>query len=209
MRHVAAVLLMGCLLSMACLGFEIVEAGFCISIDRLKTLISPTGRWEASANAYMLTALDEAWRMEMGLGFDFAHMAPSATLGFRDQATDTFLWEADATLQWVSRHGLVAWIDTGARYHPSITDRSRLILETFPIRWQIISIDHRYFPIPEFHFALTIGATLLLEQGGFIGEAVTIEGYKIDHRRLPFSLFVGNEWYLTVSEFATRIGYEW
>jgi len=209
MKRLIAIVILICCLSVACLAFETVEAGFSISVDRLRALLAPDGRWAASVDAYMLTALDDVWRMETRLGFDFAHMAPSATIGFRDQVSESFLLEADVTLQWRPRHGIIAWIDTGIRYHPLITERSRLILETFPIRWQIISVDHRYFPIPELRLAGTFGAMLLLEQGGFVGEAITVQGYKIEHRRLPFSLFVGNEWYLTVADFATRIGYQW
>lgn len=207
MKRIAVLFLMLVLFSGYCGAFELVEFGFQVNIDRLATVNSNTGKWHASVEAYLQMELDAIWRIETGIGFDFARLAPSGSIGFLRAVLDEMYLESDLVLQWIPRHGIVATIDTGIRYSPQISETGRLIVETYPIQWQIISIDHRYFPIPEFNLSLTIGGALLLDQGGFFGEIVTIEAYKIEDRRLPFSLFVGNGWFLTAGQLTTRFGY--
>jgi len=186
----------------------LTEIGVRVSIDRLATLTSATGIWQANVRAYVRTALDDVWCMDMGLGFDFARMAPSATIGLRRGVLQDIVLEGDVTLAWIPRHGIVAALDTGVGYYPQISERGQLILETFPMHWQIVSVDHRYIPVPELRLSFALGANLLLEQSGYFGEVITVEGYKIENRRLPFSLFVGNGWYLTAARFTTLVGYE-
>ncbi len=206
-RWFVVILLLGTL-SVGAQAFGIREFGFRVSIDRLATLASPSTAWHATVEAYLKTQLDVVWQVETGIGFDFARLAPSGSIGFLRSALADMELVGDVVLQWIPRFGIQASIDTGIRYHPTITDRSRLLLETYPIHWQVISVEHRYYPVPEFDPAVTIGGVLLLEQGGFFGETVTIDAYKIADRRLPFSLFIGNDWYLTAGELTTRFGYE-
>lgn len=188
-------------------AFDLEEIGLRVSIDRLATATSATGAWHASVRGYVRTALDSVWCMDTGLGFDFVERAVFGTIGFRRDVLKNLVVEGDVTLQWIPRRGVTGAIDAGICYAPQISERGQLILETFPVHWQLISVDHRYIPVPELHLAFTVGANLLLDQGGFFGEAITVEGYKIEHRRLPFSLFVGNGWYLTMAQFTTRVGY--
>jgi hypothetical protein len=195
-------------LSLCAHAFGIREFGFRVSIDRLGTLTAPTNGWHATIEAYLETQLDVVWQVETGIGFDFARMAPSGSIAFLRAGLANMELVGDVVLQWIPRFGIQASIDTGIRYHPMLSDRSRFVLETYPIHWQVISVEHRYYPVPEFNPAVTIGGVLLLEQGGFFGETVTIDAYKIADRRLPFSLFVGNDWYLTAGELTTRFGYE-
>jgi len=195
------------LVSVSCFAFTMTEFGFHINLDRLAAANAPSGRWHASIKAYMQTEIDDIWRMESGIGFDFAEYSPFASIGFLASIlTETDVC-ADLVLQWIPRFGIAATIGTGIRYQPQLSEKSRLILETYPVMWSIISVDHRYIPIPEIDLSLTIGAVLLLDQGGFFGEAMTVEAYKIEAYRLPFSLFVGNGWFLTAGQLTTRAGY--
>ncbi len=207
MQRFIVLILVFVLLPLRCHAFTVKEFGFHVNIDRLATMSSNTGRWHASVEAYLQMELDTVWRVETGIGFDFARLAPSGSIGFLRTILDEMYLEGDLVMQWIPRHGIVAAIDTGIRYSPEMSEESRLIVEVCPIQWQIISIDHRYFPIPEFNLSLTIGGALLLDHGGFFGETVTIEAYKIEDRRLPFSLFVGNGWYLTAGQLTTIFGY--
>jgi len=207
MRRVTVLILVLVLLPLSCYAFAMKEFGFHVNLDRLATMNSSTGRWHASVEAYVQTEFDAIWRMETGIGFDFAKLAPSFSIGFLAAVFDEMDLDGDLILQWIPRFGVAATIDTGIRYHPQITEKSRLIVEVYPIKWQVISVDHRYFPIPEFDLSLTIGGVMLLDQGGFFGETVTIEAYKIETRRLPFSLFVGNGWFLTAGQLTTLFGY--
>jgi len=134
-------------------------------------------------------------------------MSPVASIALLRSFGDSMLVEADLALKWIPRYGIVGTIDTGFGYYPMISEQSQLILEMYPIRWQVISVEHRYIPIPQINLAMTVGAAMLLNQGGFFGGAVTFEAYKVDDRRLPFSLFVGNGWYFTAGQFTTRAGY--
>lgn len=207
MRRVLVGIGLALLVSFGCGAFELLEFGFHVNLDRLATMNSNTGKWHASVEAYLQMELDAVWRTEAGIGFDFARLAPSGSIGFLRTVLDEMYLEGDLVLQWIPRHGIVATLDTGIRYHPAISEMSRLIVEVYPIQWQIISIDHRYFPVPEINLSLTIGGAMLLEQGGFFGETVKIEAYKIEDRRLPFSLFVGNDWFLTAGQLRTIFGY--
>jgi len=189
-------------------AFGIAEIGLHVSIDRLETLTSTTGAWHATVRAFVRTELDAVWTMDMGLGLDVARMAPAVTLGLNRDLLQNLFVAADLTLQWIPRYGIAAALDTGLCYHPTVSDGGQLVLETFPVHWQIVSVDHRYVPVPELLLSFALGANLLLEHGGAIGEVLTIEGYKIEDRRLPFSLFVGNGWYLTLAQLTTRVGYE-
>lgn len=195
-------------LPLSCFAFALTEFGFRVNLDRLATLNSDTGQWHASVEAYLQTELDAVWQMGTGIGFDFSELAPTASIGFLRSITDTLFVDAAFILKWIPRYGIVGTIDTGMGYYPMISEQGQLILEIYPIQWQVISVDHRYIPIPQINLALTMGAVMLLDQGGFFGETVTIEAYKVEHRRLPFSLFVGNEWYLTVGQLTSRFGYE-
>lgn len=207
MRRLAVLILVLVLLPFSCHAFALKEFGFHVNLDRLATMSSGSGRWHASIEAYVQTELDTIWRVETGIGFDFARLAPSFSIGFLAAIFDEMDLDGDLILQWIPRHGIVGTIDTGIRYHPQITEKSCLIIEIYPIKWQVISVDHSYFPIPELDLALTIGGVMLLDQGGFFGETVTIEAYKIETRRLPFSLFVGNGWFLTAGQLSTLVGY--
>lgn len=207
MKRIVVLFLMLILFSGYCCAFELLEFGFCVNIDRLATMSSNTGKWHANVETYLQMELDTVWRVETGIGFDFARLAPSGSIRFLRTVLDEMYLEGDLVMQWIPRHGIVATIDTGIRYSPEMSEESRLIVEVYPIQWQIISIDHRYFPIPEFNLSLTIGGALLLDRGGFFGETVTIEAYKIEDRRLPFSLFVGNGWFLTAGQMRTIFGY--
>ncbi len=155
----------------------------------------------------MQTEMDAVWRMESSIGFDFAKLAPSASIGLLASILNDMDLDGSLVLQWIPRIGITATLDTGIRYQPRMSDRARWILEVTPIRWDVVSIDHSYFPIPRINLSMTIGGVMLLEQGGFFGESVTIQGYKIESRRLPFSLFIGNGWYLTAGQLTTRVGY--
>lgn len=207
MRRLVIVILALILIPASCYAVSVREFGFHINLNRLGTLSTNTGRWHASVEVYLQTELDSVWQVKSGLGFNFAEMAPVVSIGFSRSITDTMLVEADLALKWIPRYGIVGTIDTGFRYYPMISEQSQLILEMYPIRWQVISVKHRYVPIPQINLALTVGAAMLLDQGGFFGEAVTIEAYKIEDRRLPFSLFVGNGWYLTAGQLTTIFGY--
>lgn len=207
MRRFVVVILVFILLPVSCHAFALREFGFHVNLDRLAIVNSNTGRWHASIKAYVQTEIDDVWRMETGIGFDFAKLAPSGSIGFLAAIRHDMDLDGDLVLQWIPRYGIAGTIDTGIRYQPQLTEKSRLIVEIYPIKWQIISVDHRYFPIPEFDLSLTIGGVMLLDQGGYFGETVTIEAYKIDTRRLSFSLFVGNGWFLTAGQLTTRVGY--
>ncbi len=189
-------------------AFGIAEIGLCVSIDRLEALTSAAGAWHVTLRAFVRTELDAVWTMDLGLGLDVARMAPAVTIGLSRDLLQSVFVAAGLGLEWVPRYGIAAALDTGLCYHPTISEGGQLILETFPVHWQIVSVDHRYVPVPELRLSFALGANLLLEHGGRFGEVLTIEGYKIEDRRLPFSLFVGNGWYLTLAEFTTRVGYE-
>jgi len=200
-------ILIGIFVSLTGHAFPLNEFGFHVNLDRLTSASSTTGRWHASIEAYVQTEIDDVWRMESGIGFDFASLAPSASIGLLASTLKDMDLNGDLILRWIPRHGIVATLDTGIRYQPRVSDKARWIFEIVPIRWNIISIDHSYFPVPRIDLSLTIGGVMLLEQGGFFGETITIEAYKIENRRLPFSLFVGNGWYLTAGQLTTRVGY--
>jgi|GEM_PF-2469946 len=207
MRRLTVLIAVLALISISCFAFTLKEFGLHVNLDRLAAASSTSGRWHASIKAYMQTTIDDVWRMETGIGFDFAKLAPSGSIGFLAAIRDDLDLDGDLVLQWIPRYGITATIDTGIRYQPQLTEKSRLILEVYPITWQVISVDHRYIPIPEFDLSITIGGVMLLDQGGFFGESITIEAYKIDSHRLAFSLFVGNGWFLTAGQLTTRVGY--
>jgi hypothetical protein len=206
MRRFTVLILVLILVPVSCLSFTLKEFGFRVNLDRLATLSTNTGRWHASVAAYIQIELDSVWQVKTGIGFDFAKMAPVASIGLLRSITDSMLIEADLSLKWIPRYGVVGIIDTGMSCYPMISGQSQLIVEVYPIRWQVISVEHRYIPVPELNLALTIGVAMLLNQGGFFGETVTIDAYKVAHRRLPFSLFVGSGWYLTAGQLTTRVG---
>jgi hypothetical protein len=194
-------------LSMGAQAFAIRGFGFHVNINRLATSASPATSWHATLQAYLVTDLDPVWRVETGLGFDFDRLAPSGSIGFLRAVSDDLDVVSNVVLEWIPRVGIQASIDAGIRYDPLISDRASLILETYPIHWDVISVEHRYYPVPTFDPAVAIGGAYLLEHGGFFGETVTIDAYKIRDRRLPFSLFIGNDWYLTAAVLTTRFGY--
>ena len=208
MRRFAALILVLVLVPVSCFAVAVKEFGFHVNLDRLGALDASTGYWNASIEAYVQTELDDAWRVNTGLGFDFARLAPLGFIGVQRSITNDMTIDADLTLKWIPRHGIVGTIDTGFRYAPMISEKSQLILEAYPIQWQVISVEHRYIPIPQINLSLAIGAAMLLNQGGFFGQTVTIEAYKVDGRRVPFSLFVGSGWFLTAGQFTTRVGYQ-
>lgn len=207
MWRAAILIMVWILIPVSCHAVSVREVGFHVHLDRLGMLDTRGGRWHASVEVYLQTELDAVWHVENGLGFDFSEMSPVASIGFLRSFGDSLLVEGELDLKWIPRHGIVGTIDTGFRYAPMISETTELILETYPIQWQVISVEHRYIPIPQINLSLTIGAAMLLNQGGFFGQTVTIEAYKTTARRLPFSLFVGNAWYLTAGQFTTRIGY--
>jgi hypothetical protein len=207
MRRLAVLIAVLALVPISCFAFTLKEFGLHVNLDRLAAASSTSGRWHASIKAYMQTTIDDVWRMETGVGFDFSNYSPSASIGFLASVlTETDL-NGDLVLQWIPWNGIAATINTGIRYQPQLSEKSRLIVEVYPITWEVISVDHRYIPIPEFDLSLTIGGVMLLDQGGFFGGSITVEAYKIDSHRLPFSLFVGNGWFLTAGQLTTRIGY--
>lgn len=207
MRRLLAIFLIVICVSSSCGAFAWKEFGFHVNLNRLATSSASTGRWHASVKAYMQTEIDAVWRMESSIGFDFARLAPSASIGLLASILNDMDLDGDLIMQWIPRLGIVATLDTGIRYQPPMSDRARWVLEITPVRWDIISIDHSYFPIPRLNLSMTVGGVMLLEQGGFFGESVTIQAYKIETRRLPFSLFIGNGWYLTAGQLTSRVGY--
>jgi hypothetical protein len=207
MRRFAILILAFVFVPISCYAFSLTEFGVRVSVNRLAKQGSDMDRLQASAEIYLQSELDAVWQMKTGIGFDLASLAPFGTVGILRSIFDELYVEGDLVLKWIPHYGIVGTIDTGILYQPEISETIRLILEAYPITWQVISIDHRYFPIPQFHLSLTMGAVMSLEHGGFFGETVTIESYKIEDRRLPFSLFVGNGWYLTPGKLTTIIGF--
>ena len=205
MRRALIVILMMVLVPVSCYGFEILEYGIHINIDRLTKRSTETGRWHASIDVYIQRELDASWRMESGLGYDFADSSPFASVGFLRTILEEMYAEADFVLEWVPHHGFVGAVNTGMRYHPMIEERTRLILEAYPIQWGFVSVNHRYSLLPVINPSLKVGLVLVLEHGGFFGETVTITAQKVE-RRLPFSLFIGNDLYLTAGQLTTAIG---
>lgn len=206
MRRLVMVLLILILLPVISFGFEVTEFGMHVNLDRLTKRSTEIGRWHASLDVYVQQQLDPIWRMESAVGYDFADRSPFASVGFLRPVMDEMFVEADLILQWVPHHGFIGMVNTGMRYHPMISDSSRLILEAYPIQWGFVSVNHRYSLLPTLDPSFKMGLALVLEYGGFIGETVTISAYKVKGSRLPFSLFVGNDWYLTVGQLTTVIG---
>jgi len=206
MRRALIVILMMVLVSVCSYGFEVAEYGIHINIDRLTKRSTEIGQWHASVDVYVQQQLDVLWRMESALGYDFSDRSPFASVGFLRPVLDEMYVEADLVLQWVPHHGFIGMINTGMRYHPMISESSRLILEAYPIQWGFVSVNHRYSLLPAFDPSFKMGLALVLEHGGFFGETVTISAYKVKGSRLPFSLFIGNDWYLTAGQLTTVIG---
>lgn len=205
-RAIGMLLLIVALSPVLSYGFEVTEFGIHINLDRLTKRSTEIGRWHASVDVYVQQQLDPIWRMESAIGYDFADRSPFASVGFLRPVLEEMYVEADLVLQWVPQHGFVGMINTGMRYHPMISDSSRLILETYPVRWGFVSVNHRYSLLPAFDLSLKVGLVMVLEHGGFFGETVTISAIKVKGSRLPFSLFIGNDWYLTVGQLTTVIG---
>ncbi|MBE0635619.1 hypothetical protein IH601_06465 [Candidatus Bipolaricaulota bacterium] len=206
MRRVVMLILAVVIVSLCCYGFDVTEYGVHINLNRLTKRSTETGRWHASVEVYVQQELDAVWRMESGLGYDFADSSPFASVGFLRSLMEEMYVEADFVLQWVPRHGFVGAVNTGMRYHPMIADRTRLILEAYPVQWGFVSVNHRYSLLPVISPSFKVGLVMLLEHGGFFGETVTIAAQKVE-RRLPFSLFIGNDYYLTAGQLTTVIGY--
>jgi hypothetical protein len=207
MRRLIAMGLLLVTVSICADAFSIREIGVCVRIDRLERLDAPATTWHAILHASVGVELDPVWGAEVGLGFDVARVVPSGSIGFVRLLTKDLSVVGDMTMEWVRGSGIQAAIDTGIRYEPLISAQSRLLLAVAPIHWDMISLNHRYYPIPAFSPAVTIGGAYLLSRGGFLGQSITIDAYELQDRRVPFSLFIGNDWYLTVGQLTTSFGY--
>jgi len=158
MGRLTTVILVLILIPASCYAVSVREFGFHVNLDRLGTLGTNIGRWHAFVEVYLQTELDSVWQVRNGIGFDFSEMSPVASIGLLRSFGDSILVEADLALKWIPRYGVVGIIDTGFRYYPMISEQSQLILEMYPIRWQVISVEHRYIPIPQINLAMTVGA---------------------------------------------------
>jgi len=130
-------------------------------------------------------------------------------------STNVGLWHASVEVYlqteldsvWQVRNGLgfdfsemspVASIALLRSFGDSMRVEADLALKWIPRYGIVGTIDtgFGYYPM------ISEQSQLILEMG-----AVTFEAYKVDDRRLPFSLFVGNGWYFTAGQFTTRAGY--
>ena len=91
----------------SCFAVALKKFGFHVNLDRLGALDSSTEYWNASIEAYVQTELDDVWRVNTGLGFDFARLAPLGFIGVQRSITNNMTIDADFTLKWIPRHGSV------------------------------------------------------------------------------------------------------
>jgi len=90
----------------SCFAVALKKFGFHVNLDRLGALDSSTEYWNASIEAYAQTELDDVWRVNTGLGFDFARLAPLGFIGVQRSITNNMIIDADLTLKWIPLHGI-------------------------------------------------------------------------------------------------------